>query len=52
MSQSSLTSRDTTVITVTNTDRAPVLTAPATKTVNESSQVQVSVTLGTRPDGL
>ncbi len=40
----SLTGRDTTVITVTNTDRAPVVTAPATKTGPENSQLTISIT--------
>lgn len=45
-----LTSSDTTTITVTNTDRAPVATAPATASVIEGQQVLVQVT-ASDPDG-
>ena len=46
----SLTGRDTTVITVANTDRAPVLTAPVTKTGPENSALTVNIT-ASDPDG-
>jgi parallel beta-helix repeat protein len=41
---------DTTVITVTNTDRAPVVTAPATATVAENQLLSLQVTAAD-PDG-
>jgi hypothetical protein len=48
--RNALTGADTTVITVTNTDRAPVVTAPATATVAEFAHLTVNVTAAD-PDG-
>src|SRR6185369_12661854 len=48
--RNALTGADTTVITVTNTDRAPVVTAPATATVAQNGHLTVNVTAAD-PDG-
>jgi hypothetical protein len=48
--KNALTGADTTVITVTDTDRAPVVTAPATASVAENGHLAVNVT-ASDPDG-
>ena len=50
VASNALADTDTTVITVTDTDRPPVVTAPATATVAENELLTVDVT-ATDPDG-